>query len=126
MKRKTIFVALCVFFCLATHAISGEAIGSDKIKAMLLRPDGWLVEWRGTSYEGVGHSIFEDRGENIVVKISNPSFNTSCERNVTITSDVIKFDGCSDTNIVLQFDPKDQEYPFKGESETTNYKLKAK
>ena len=109
-----------------TNAFAGEAVGSDKIKEMLLRPGGWLVEWRGTSYEGVAHSIFEDRGENVVVKIDNPSFNTSCERNVTITSDDIKFDGCSDTNIVLHFDPNDQEYPFKGESETTNYKFKAK
>lgn len=101
-------------------------VGSDKIKAILLRPDGWLVEWRGTSYEGVGSGIFEDRGENFVIKMNNPTFNQSCERNVTITSDGIKFDGCNDTNITLSFDPKDQEYPFKGESKTTNYKLKAK
>ena len=99
---------------------------TDKIKAALLRPEGWIVEWRGTSYEGVGHSIFEDRGGNVVVKMNNPTFNTSCERNVTISSDNIKFDGCSDTNITLRFDPKDQEYPFKGESKSTNYKLKAK
>ena len=101
-------------------------VGSDKIKTMLLRPDGWLTEWRGTSYEGVAHLTFEDRGENVVVKINNPTLNTNCERNVTITSDDIKFDGCHDTNITLRFDPKDQEYPFKGESKTTNYKLKAK
>ena len=98
----------------------------DKIKTMLLRPDGWFVEWRSTSYEGVGHNIFEDRGGNVVVKINNPSMNTSCERKVRITSDGIKFDGCWDTNITLHFDPKDQEYPFKGESKTTNYKLKRK
>ncbi len=100
--------------------------GADKIKAMLLRPDGWLVEWRGTSYEGVAHSFFEDRGENVVVKINNPTFNTIFERNVTISSDDIKFDGCSDTNITLRFDTKDQESPFKGESKSTNYKFKAK
>jgi hypothetical protein len=101
-------------------------VESDEIKAMLLRPDGWLGEWRGTSYEGVIHLIFEDRGENVVVKINNPTLNTGCERNVTITSGDIKLDGCYDTNILLRFDPKDQEYPFKGESKTTNYKLKPK
>ena len=101
-------------------------VESDEIKAMLLRPDGWLAEWRGTSYEGIIHLIFEDHGENVVVKIKNPTFNTGCERNVTITSDDIKLDGCHDTNITLRFDPKDQEYPFKGESKSTNYKLKAK
>jgi len=100
--------------------------GSDKIKAMLLRPGGWIGEWRGTNFEGVFHLIFEDRGENVVVKINNPSFNMDCERNVTITSDDIKLDGCYDTNITLRFDPNDQEYPIKGESKSTNYKLKAK
>jgi len=67
MKQKAILVALFVFFCLATNAFSGEAIGSDKIKDMLLRPGGWVVEWRG-ALEGVSDFIFEARGENVVVK----------------------------------------------------------
>jgi len=52
--------------------------------------------------------------------------NMSCERNVTITSDVVKLDGCYDTNISLHYDPNDKEFPFKGESPNVNYKLKAK
>ena len=43
----------------------------DKIKAVLLRPSGWLVEWRGMTGEGVVDFIFEARGENVVVKIHN-------------------------------------------------------
>ena len=100
-------------------------VGVDKIKTMLLRPGGWLVEWRGNS-SGVIDFVFEERGENIVVKINNATWNQSCEREVNITSDVVKLDGCNDTGISLFFDPNDQEYPFKGESQKVNYKLKAK
>ncbi|MGB5619939.1 MAG: hypothetical protein WBM78_24075 [Desulfobacterales bacterium] len=70
--------------------------------------------------------IFEERGENVVVKIHNAGWNTSCERNVTIISDVVKLDACSDTNIQLHYDPNNKEYPFKGESPNVNYKLKEK
>ena len=126
MKQKAILAALFVFFCLVTNALAGEAIGSDKFKEMLLRPGGWLVEWRGHTYSGVSDSIFEERGENIVVKIHSASMNMSCERNVTVTGDAVKYDACYDTGITLHYDPNDKEYPFKGESQNTNFKLKAK
>jgi hypothetical protein len=125
MKQKAILTALCVLFCLVTNAFAGEAVGSDKIKEMLLRPGGWLVEWRGNS-SGVSDSLFEARGENIVVKIDTPSMRMSCERDVTITDDSVKYDGCYDTGITLRYDPDDKEYPFKGESPNVYYKLKAK
>ena len=124
MKRNVILAAVCVF-CLMTSAYSGEAIGADNIKDMLLRPGGWLVEWRGNS-SGVLDFIFEDRGENIVVKIHNAAWNQSCERNVTIIEDIVNLDGCNDTGITLRYYPDDKEFPFKGESPNVNYKLKAK
>jgi hypothetical protein len=110
------------------YAVAGgksAAGGSNEIKALLLRPNGWLVEWRGNS-SGVIDFIFEERGENVVVKIHNAAWNTSCERNVTITNNVVKLDACSDTGIELHYDPNDKEYPFKGESPNVNYKLKEK
>ena len=125
MKQKAILAALCVFFCFVTNAFSGEAMGADKIKEMLLRPGGWIVEWRGNS-SGVLDFIFEARGENIVVKINNAAWNQNCERDVTITSGVVKLDGCREKNISLVYDPGDHEYPFKGESPCCYYKLKAK
>jgi len=70
--------------------------------------------------------IFEERGENVVVKIHNAAWNQSCERDVLITSDVIKLDGCNEKGIQLYYDPNDKEYPFKGESPNVNYKLKEK
>jgi hypothetical protein len=123
-------LAIVLFFSLSTldYAIAGgktSAVGSDEIKALLLRPNGWLVEWRGNS-SGVIDFIFEERGENVVVKIHNAAWNQSCERDVLITSDVIKLDGCNEKGIQLYYDPNDKEYPFKGESPNVNYKLKEK
>ncbi len=46
-----------------------------------------------------------------MVKINNAAWNQSCEREVNITSDVVKLDGCNETGISLFFDPNDQEYP---------------
>ena len=99
--------------------------GADEIKALLLRPGGWTVEWRGAS-EGVSEYVFEDRGGKIIVKIETVAWNMSCEKDVTITAEAIRHDACYDTGITLHFDPNDKEYPFKGESQKVNYKLKAK
>jgi hypothetical protein len=58
---------------------------------------------------------------------SDGSILQSCERDVTITSDGIKHDGCRDFGITLLFDPNDHDYPFKGKSQRGyEYKLKAK
>jgi len=133
MKRGLILVVmmLAVILCGSVWSVAyaqqkTASVGVDEIKAMLLRSAGWLVEWRGSTNIGVNDYIFEARGENIVVKINNPTYNMVCERIVTINSDDIKFDACWDTNITLRFDPDDQEYPFKGESQKVNYKLKVK
>ena len=103
-------------------------VGADKIKAILLRSDGWLAEWREDPdpMQGTSDFIFEPRGETIVVKIKSNSINITCERNVTITSDVVKMDSCYGDNITLLFDANDHEYPFKGGSKSYKYKLKEK
>jgi len=127
-----IFTFPCISNFSSVHSISNAFAQekaatdeADKTKAALLRPEGWIVEWRGNS-SGVIEFIFEDRGDNIVVKINNAAWNMKCERNVTITGDVVKLDGCHEKNISLNFDPNDNEYPFKGESQCCYYKLKAK
>lgn len=125
-----ILACLSIFSSVYTRSdiyaqVQTTAGGVDRMKTMLLRPGGWLVEWRANS-SGVIDFLFEERGENIVVNINNAAWNMACERDVIITSDVVKLDGCSDTGISLYFDPNDQEYPFKGESQKVNYKLKAK
>ena len=127
-----IFTFPCISNFSSVHSISNAFAQekaatdeADKTKAALLKPEGWIVEWRGNS-SGVIEFIFEDRGDNIVVKINNAAWNQKCERNVTITGDVVKLDGCQEKNISLNFDPNDNEYPFKGESQCCYYKLKAK
>ncbi len=121
-----VVIVVIVSLGLVTNAFSGESIGSDKIKEMLLRPGGWLVEWRSTFAQGRLDFILEARGDSIVVKINNESMRNTCERDVTITSDVIKFDACIEENITLVYDPDDHEYPFKGGSQGTRLKLKEK
>jgi hypothetical protein len=100
----------------------------DKLKAMLLRPAGWKADWSYRGYEmGEGEFLFEVRGDKVVVKIQNFTNPITCERDVTVTSDVVKFDGCRDLDITLRFDPNDPDYPFKGKSLSgTDYKVKAK
>jgi hypothetical protein len=105
-------------------------IEPDKIKVMLLKPGGWDADWSGPGRSGEGFCLFESRGEKVVAKISiidRPLPNRYCERDVIISSDVVKFDSCRDSGITLQFDPNDNVYPFKGTSSGgVIYKLKAK
>jgi hypothetical protein len=108
--------------------VTEDKTSPDKIKALLLRPTGWKAEWSlpGWQNKAASELTFEARGEKVVVRIQTPPA-ASCERDVTITSDVVKYDGCQDPEITLRFDPSDQDYPFKGKSpKGMEYALKAK
>ncbi len=135
MKLYSILVISCVLCFSSLQAIPTAyaqdqtgAAGPDKIKAVVLRPAGWKADFG----HGLAEFIYEARGEKVMVKIQGLSRtdgrpNLDCECDVTITSDSIKHDGCRDREITLLFDPKDQEYPFKGKSQLGyEYKLKAK
>ena len=139
MKLYSFLVISCVLFFSSLQAMPTAyaqdqtgAGGPDKIKALLLSPAGWKADQIGPSGSGQTEFIYEACGEKVVVKIqdlsrSDGSSLRSCERDVTITPDGIKHDGCRDSGITLLFDPKDQDYPFKGKSPRgTEYKLKAK
>ena len=126
--KKSVWVLLGIFVISAWILGPAIYVRAEEIKAVLLRPAGWKVD-HGS---GLAEFIYEARGEKVVVKIQQLSRSDgrslqSCERDVTITSDGIKHDGCRDVGITLLFDPKDQNYPFKGKSLLgTEYKLKAK
>ena len=139
MRLYSLLVIYCVFYFSSLHAIptayaqdQAGAGGLDKIKAMLFRPTGWEVNYIGPSGTGQSEFIYEARGEKVVVKIQNlyRSYGGSllnCEREVMITSDTIKHDGCRDVGIILRFDPNDQDYPIKAKSlGNYEYKFKAK
>jgi hypothetical protein len=139
MKLYSFLVISCVLCFSSPQAVptayaqdqTGSA-GPAKIKALLLRPAGWKVDHIGERASRQAEFIYEARGEMVVVKIhdlsrSDGSSLRGCERDVTITSDGIEHDGCRDSGITLLFDPKDQDYPFKGKSPRgTVYILKAK
>ena len=105
----------------------GEA---DKIKAILLRPEGWIAEWNctvgPTSGDAITDLLFEGNGKKFVVKINDPVRHYNCKRKVTITSNGFKMAGCYYDTVQLIFDPNDKRYPFKGESQSCVLKLKAK
>ena len=104
------------------------APGPDKIRAMLLRPWGWIVEWGGQWGPGEAGFLYEARGEKVVVIIenfTNPGWN--CEREVTITAEGFRHDGCRDNDVIFRVDPTDPAYPFKGKGRLgIDYRFRAK
>jgi len=98
------------------------------LKAILLKPAVWICEWSNPSLGSSGQTeiVFESRGEKLTAKlyITAPGRNTlgamSCERDVIISADTIKLDGCRDNDAVLIFDPNDKVYPFKSKTKTFN------
>lgn len=129
-------IAAAVFVLgIGTTAVAQEQTGvsgSDKIKAVLLRPAGWKVDWIGPSGSGTAEFVYETRGQEVVVRIqqlfrSDGAPLPKCERDVKINSDGINHDGCIDYGITFLFDAKDQDYPFRGKSPRSyEYKLKPK
>ena len=131
--NKLLVIFVGVIFTLPCITISNSyaqektvTVGADKIKAALLRPGGWIAEWHCNMGTLETDLLFEARGENVVVIIHNASYNQTCERDVTITSDVVKMDGCNQTNLTLNFDPDNHVYPFIGGNQNCNLKLRAK
>ena len=125
--KKSAWVLLGIFVISAWILGTAIYVRAEEIKAVLLRPAGWKADFG----HGLAEFIYEARGEKVVVKIKGLSRTDgksllNCERDVTITSNGIKHDGCRDVGITLLFDPKDQDYPFKGKSPLGHeYKLKA-
>lgn len=122
MKRSIVihFGAMCVASLLLTSPVLAQAqaaVGqAGDIKATLLATPTWRADWKGTSGSGVTEIMFEARGDKVGAKLRNITLSQNCERDVTITTGVVKFDGCNAKDVTLRFDPSDREYPFKGKS----------
>lgn len=119
------FGALCIASLLAVAPVVAQVpatVGpAPDIKAMLLGTSTWRADWKGTSpsnvfESGITEIMFEARGDKVVATLRNITFSQSCERDVTMTTGVVKFDGCNVKDVTLRFDPNDREYPFKGKS----------
>jgi hypothetical protein len=133
--RLAAIAAAVLVLGIGTTAVAQDqssAAGSDKIKAVLVRPAGWTVDWIGSSGSGTADFVYEARGQQVVVRIQQLSRSDGatvpkCERDVKINSDGMTHDGCVDFGITYLFDAKDQDYPFRGKSPRGyEYKLKAK
>jgi hypothetical protein len=130
-RRLAAIAAAVLVLGIGTTAVAQDqtsATGSDKIEAVLLRPTGWRADFG----HGLSEIVYEVRGDKVVAKIQGLSRTDgktvlSCETVVTITSDSVIHDGCRDRGVTLLFDPKDQDYPFKGQSQLGyRYRLKPK
>lgn len=109
------------------YAQNAAVPDADKLTATLLQPPGWNADWSRESQAGTTEMIFEARDNKVVVRLHNLTLGGSCEHEVTITSDTVKFDGCYQSDITLHFDPSDQRYPFKGkDAGNFDYKLQRK
>lgn len=133
--RRSLWASLLLAYALcvsSVHAAAGQdetdGAALDRIKALLLRPQGWLVEWSGPWGSGEAGLNYEARGPTtvVVIELLVPPF-LICEREVTITPAEFSHDGCRDTNVILRFDPHDRDYPFKGKGfGGTQYRFRAK
>jgi tetratricopeptide (TPR) repeat protein len=66
MKWQTIIGAVCVFFCLATNALSGEGIGPDKNKTMLFKSCNKMAEeqWATNQYSAAVETLKREIEDN--------------------------------------------------------------
>jgi hypothetical protein len=124
--RKAFLAAVVGVIFAAFGVLSAHA---QDLKAMLLKPaNGWALEWSNpdTGNRGVTEAVFVERGEKLVAKINIvdegrvPAPVRICERDVTLTSETIRFNSCRDSGLVLVFDPGDAAYPLKSKQRSDN------
>jgi hypothetical protein len=119
-------VALCF---LQSADIAPAAAQENKVMLeALLRPTGWRAEWTGPGGSGITEVTFLRQGNRITAKIRLVlPFEMACENPVEVDSTTVSFDGCRDPGLKLQFDPNDQETPFRGSTPRGyDWKLRAK
>ena len=119
-------------------ASTASAQSGVELRELLLRPTGWIFEWKlglGSNVDstapgasGNGEMMFQVRGGPIIVAIDNKTLGLKCERPATLSGTTVLYNGCLDIGIVLQFDPADRDYPLKGANadEHFEYRLKVK
>lgn len=112
-QRLLWIASLWMFYsaCLSATADSQTLMG------VLLRPNGWSVDWSGPGGTGLSDVTFELRSDRIFAKISviKPvDYATKCENPVTVGTNSVTFDGCYEPNVRLYFSPTDPEFALRG------------
>jgi hypothetical protein len=113
-------MALTAALCLSP----ATAQTADALReALLAAPLGWTMNWPQAlpPWSGVGNVIFRARGDSLVALIENETGNVSCERDVTVTGEEVRFDLCRETGLVLRYQPGDKEIPLRGRTERRWY-----
>lgn len=90
---------------------------ADALREALVAPrSGWTMNWPQalSPWTGVGNVIFEARGDRLVALIENHTANVSCERDVTVMAEEVRFDLCRETGLVLRHSSQDREIPLRG------------
>jgi hypothetical protein len=85
-------------------------------EALLAARFGWTMNWPQPHppWTGVGNVIFEMRGDRLVALVENETAHVSCERDVTLTAEELRFDLCRETGLVIKYQPQDTEIPLRG------------
>ncbi len=119
-------VALSVLQAAGIAPVMGQA--NNAMLEALLSPTGWRAEWTGPGGSGITEVIFVRHGGKVIAKIRLVvPFEMTCENPVEVGSTTVTFDGCRDPGLKLQFDPKDQDIPFRGSTPRGyEWKLRAK
>ena len=133
MKLTSVFVLAGLIGLMAPTTV---AQSTDEILAQLLRPEGWIYEWKpgptnmlGPDHVGLtghGEMLFQAHGDAVGVTIHNLTVSVTCERDVAISDGTVMFNPCIASTVKLHFDPADHDFPFKGESAIYDWRLKPK
>jgi hypothetical protein len=124
-KRMLPILAVCLGVAAAMPAptASGQTlpgiVGAEMIRRMLLGPGVWLMNWPDTQINYLTSNAtltFERRGPALMVRIELHRTNVTCEREVTVTADVVAFDGCVERGIALRWTPDDPVFAFRGQN----------
>ena len=137
MKLTSALVLLGLIGVAAPYALAQSAGGNPaEVRDLLLRPAGWIYEWKPSPANkvdpsvqgetGNGEMVFQARGDAIMLTIHNETVSVTCERKATVSGDTVMFDACLEGGIRLRFDAADREFPFKGGTFLHDYRLKAK
>jgi hypothetical protein len=110
----------------SAEALPGT-VGAETIRRMLLGPGGWLLSFPASPPDYLTRDatlVFELRRPVLVVRITVPAINMSCEREVAVTAEGITFDGCAERGIALRRTPDDPVFAFRGQNASRWYTLR--
>lgn len=114
--RITCLFTAATWLAAALAATPAAAQTPEAVRSALLAPVRWTAMWpvAHPPWAGSATVFFEARGERLVVQIENHTSQVSCEREVTVTAEEVRFDLCRESGLVLRHQPQDAEIPFRG------------